>query len=429
MAGSCSTVSSSCGAYECAGTTACHTSCGSDSDCAAGRFCSGGSCVPKLSNGTSCTAGTQCSSGQCVDGVCCNTACEGWCEACSGLGSNGTCAIQTNVSKLAETRLAEAANQPSITWTGSEFITAWATATGSEIWMRRHYSDGTFVVPGASRIASGTGGGSQPDVVWSGSQLGVSFIRTAMSGAGTTHLLRVSPTGSPIGDAPQIGMLGSGIDCHRLAWNADVSRYSDVATDQSSAVILALATSGAVPSGSRTIVTGSTACPSMVASAGTLAVVWDDGGSAFLKRLTADGDAIGSTLTISTEGLRPIIGSRGDELAVVYGCGTNVCFRRISLTGTPVGNLTSFPGSWPVELTWTGNRWLVAWHHLRSLNPFILDVRLRQLTPDGTPVGDVITPAVTQGGSAGARMAWSGGDVAVVMSADNGIHYSRLGCQ
>jgi hypothetical protein len=59
----------SCSPYVCV-VTGCKTSCVSNTDCAAGFTCSGGSCVPLGGPGASCVTGSQCASGLCVSGVC-----------------------------------------------------------------------------------------------------------------------------------------------------------------------------------------------------------------------------------------------------------------------------------------------------------------------------------------------------------------------
>ncbi len=90
-AGSCPPASTqSCGSFACA-ATACNATCSTDAQCAAGSWCSSGTCVPQESPGGSCSAANQCASGNCVDGVCCDTACGGQCEACNLAGAVGTC--------------------------------------------------------------------------------------------------------------------------------------------------------------------------------------------------------------------------------------------------------------------------------------------------------------------------------------------------
>ncbi len=81
--------SPSCIPYLCSGNSAsCPTSCGKDTDCIGGDFCSGTSCVAKEQDGLSCSTSDQCKSGFCVDGVCCHAACsDGPCETCSSNGS------------------------------------------------------------------------------------------------------------------------------------------------------------------------------------------------------------------------------------------------------------------------------------------------------------------------------------------------------
>jgi len=79
------------GDFVCASATACKTTCGSDSDCLSGRYCSAGTCTTKYANGHTCGGMSDCSSGKCVDGVCCSSDCAGTCQACNVQGKEGTC--------------------------------------------------------------------------------------------------------------------------------------------------------------------------------------------------------------------------------------------------------------------------------------------------------------------------------------------------
>ena len=90
-----STGGASCDPYICGGDT-CLDSCGNDTQCVSGYYCSGITCTVKRPNGAACSPGqgNQCQSGNCVDGYCCNSACNGDCQSCSGAvtgGSNGQC--------------------------------------------------------------------------------------------------------------------------------------------------------------------------------------------------------------------------------------------------------------------------------------------------------------------------------------------------
>jgi hypothetical protein len=86
----------SCSGFAC-GPTACLTTCSTPGECAVGRYCSAGSCVPLRSNGATCSSAGECSSNFCVDGVCCNSLCSGTCAACTaarkGSGSDGACGL------------------------------------------------------------------------------------------------------------------------------------------------------------------------------------------------------------------------------------------------------------------------------------------------------------------------------------------------
>jgi hypothetical protein len=91
--GNCSKPTSSCTPYFCNGVNACQGTCGSDTDCQAGYYCTGagGNCLAKKTMGTACTAGDQCQTGNCVDGYCCGTASCPSCQACNVQGMAGTC--------------------------------------------------------------------------------------------------------------------------------------------------------------------------------------------------------------------------------------------------------------------------------------------------------------------------------------------------
>ncbi len=68
--------------------------CTDHTDCDAGTWCNGGSCVAKKGQGDSCNDAAQCTDGFCADGVCCDRACNGTCEACITAwtdAAQGTC--------------------------------------------------------------------------------------------------------------------------------------------------------------------------------------------------------------------------------------------------------------------------------------------------------------------------------------------------
>jgi hypothetical protein len=75
-AGTCSaSTPSSCGAYACASSTACATSCPSndafgDTSCASGNYCDGMSCAPPQGTGAPCSRDVTCASGFCNGGNC-----------------------------------------------------------------------------------------------------------------------------------------------------------------------------------------------------------------------------------------------------------------------------------------------------------------------------------------------------------------------
>ncbi|HTA18714.1 MAG TPA: hypothetical protein VK989_05450, partial [Polyangia bacterium] len=75
-----------CAPYACNGSSACRTTCSSDTDCSTGE-CVDGACLVE-----GCTTDAECATGSCADGVCCNEPCKGACTSCSMPGQVGTCA-------------------------------------------------------------------------------------------------------------------------------------------------------------------------------------------------------------------------------------------------------------------------------------------------------------------------------------------------
>ena len=89
----------SCAPYAICSGTGCGTTCGADTDCVSGDYCTGagGACVPKKTQGTACGGDHECQNSACVDGFCCSSATchSGQCMACSAAltgGANGSCA-------------------------------------------------------------------------------------------------------------------------------------------------------------------------------------------------------------------------------------------------------------------------------------------------------------------------------------------------
>jgi len=81
--GACVTpASADCGTFPCA-STGCAKPCTAATDCAAGQYCSNGTCKVTKALGTTCAAAAECGSGFCSpDQVCCDKACAGQCTAC-----------------------------------------------------------------------------------------------------------------------------------------------------------------------------------------------------------------------------------------------------------------------------------------------------------------------------------------------------------
>lgn len=96
-AGSCIDSSGTeCAPYQCTASAGCKTTCASTADCASGRYCEGGKCVPTKDLGAAAATGDQCSTGHAVDGVCCATDACSLCQTCDGAkkstpGDSGKC--------------------------------------------------------------------------------------------------------------------------------------------------------------------------------------------------------------------------------------------------------------------------------------------------------------------------------------------------
>ncbi len=81
------------GNMACASAAACRTTCVGDQECAAGAYCTAGSCATKKANGSACGASTECRNAQCVASVCCATACSsGYTCQADGSACKTTCA-------------------------------------------------------------------------------------------------------------------------------------------------------------------------------------------------------------------------------------------------------------------------------------------------------------------------------------------------
>ncbi len=93
QSGVCSKPTQACAPYFCDGVSACQVTCGSNTDCATGNYCTGagGMCVPKKSSGVACVGDGQCAQGHCTNGVCCGSATCGSCQSCNVAGHMGTC--------------------------------------------------------------------------------------------------------------------------------------------------------------------------------------------------------------------------------------------------------------------------------------------------------------------------------------------------
>jgi hypothetical protein len=89
--GSCSIPSvQDCSPYLC-GVGSCSHSCSDDSQCVAGTWCNGTTCVAAQTGVATCTRDRQCGTGHCTEGYCCEaTACP-FCQSCAVAPAQGTC--------------------------------------------------------------------------------------------------------------------------------------------------------------------------------------------------------------------------------------------------------------------------------------------------------------------------------------------------
>jgi hypothetical protein len=72
-------------------TNACHTTCTTADDCAAGNPCDSGSCGHNTMLDWLCSTDAECASGFCSQGVCCTARCDSPCSSCALPGTMGTC--------------------------------------------------------------------------------------------------------------------------------------------------------------------------------------------------------------------------------------------------------------------------------------------------------------------------------------------------
>lgn len=423
----------SCGAYQCATDgVACRVACGTESDCASGNFCRGGTCTPKLANGTSCNSASECQAGNCVGNICCNRTCNGTCETCG----TGTCTARTPAKVGSDLRVTTSPNlesgNPNIVSTGTSFGLAWQEGIGP-IAFRRISSDGAFTDLSATTVAAQGEGGYRPGIVWTGARFVVVWGDTAVPSGYAILGRAVALDGSVTVGAGEIARLADRFYNLATVWHPNRAEVG-VAWGDPMLTSFTRANEFGAGQGGTKIASQNPATSVAIAVAppdGPWAVAWnqDSSSGVFVTRLDALGNRIGMDTFIGL-GSSPTIAWSGSEFGITWACPSGACFARMSPQGMKVGmDQLITPGFTSAGLIWNGDRWITTWIQAA---PMPEGVFVGLLDATGAPAGGSVAVTSHLWGSERPRSAWASGSIGVTWSdrrdGNFEIYFARLRC-
>jgi hypothetical protein len=301
---------------------------------------------------------------------------------------------------LSDSRISNALERsinPSITWTGSEFGVAWEDYRTYfyQIYFARISASGVKI--GADvRITSTTEYATSADIVWTGSEYGVSWTDSRYAGNREIFMARISSTGSKIGAD------------RRITNDPDNSRGSSITW-----------------------------------SGSEFGVAWDDDRDwgdqeIYFARISSTGSKIGGDVRITNSTGRstyPAIEWTGSEYGIIWKdertAPGQVYFTRVSPAGSKIGSdvvVSSSPELiYEPALGWTGSEFGACWRDTRDWNREIYCCRF---SPDGTKIGSDIRITNDVSVSEEPTIAWAGVEYGISWiderDGDREVYFARL---
>ncbi len=346
---------------------------------------------------------------------------------------------------------------PSVAWTGSEFLAAWddfePVDFRTEIFMARVDPAGEMAGGAAFQVTNHSATGTHgmfPRLQWTGSEIGLLYTSGDPSAMLEVVLLRLDPEGSALATETRLNDVDTFSSTGGLYWTG--SGYgvlwqdgrdgpcSDMATCESE-VFFTLADGDGVEAGpderisSAPTGTASTAGAESPLWTGSEFLVfwgvWHGTGDveSYLTRLDADGARVGSDVVVAH--VPTSTAWTGSEVALAWESdlsgNTEVFLSRLDPEGAEIGSavqVTDAPHfSGRGALAWTGSQLGVAWIDGRNTScddgpdtPFTCDydIYFDVLDPGGAALWDEIVVDVRAGWRPFVRLVWTGSEFGLV---------------
>jgi hypothetical protein len=351
-------------------------------------------------------------------------------------------------SDILVTNIASTSSSPSLSWTGSEFGVSWRDYRdgNAEIYFVRLSSDGN-TIGSDLRVTNDASYSEQPSLSWTGSEYGVCWY-DERDGSREIYFARISSAGSKIGSDLRITNDASYSMDSSLTWTGSEfgvswGSYSG-ANDE---IHFARISNAGSTIGSELSVTSGengSVYPSLSWTGTEFGVSWSDyrdgNREIYFARISEAGAKIGSDLRVTRTvgwGFTPSLSWSGSEFGVSWmddrEGNFEIYFALISADGNTTGSdfrITSATGdsSYP-SLSWTGSEFGVSWMDCRDGNS--AEIYFARVSAAGAKIGSDLRVTSATSDSSYPSLSWAGSEFGLSWEDRRGlftqIYFARIG--